>query len=811
MTFSAGVGANIAGTFKLGFDADGNGTIDATTETTADISFDENNWASLDPTLNNSQLIQDALQKLGTDQNIAALQNVVVTATDAHNYLVDFGGVSQDQQLGITQPLLKIPLADANWTSGNLPAVGVLDLTNLQYSTATSVRNPFTVGADTLGMPNIYISPTDPLQTANSIEQAFALTAQYHTIAAVDVQYPDVIATFLSAFPSVKVRPVVKSDGTYDPYSFDITFTGDSGKQNQPELILGLIQDAQNNLIIGGGSVSTIKQSSDVFRVNPEEPDNIYTPLPDKYNQVNPAVAMDADGDFVITWESQVPDSVTQGSKTDIFARRFSPVGIVPLANVSFYADMNLDGVAETPIQGVRALKAPTDPSLTLVDQYTFRVNTFTTNSQFNPSVAMDEFGNFVISWTNEGQLASYFNNISARRFARDGTPQVNPVTNNKAEWAVTNTSSVNNELSYVAMSEDGHFLVTWTRDSYSNPLPQPWGIRVGGNVRAEVYNADGSILDADFSVGGGGYSTAAFDRSNRFTVSWTVSGYDNDTIAYAVTPPSTYAREFDIQGIFPGVPTEIRAEFRVSSALFNPGTTVERWSGYQGFSSVGMDADGDLVITYEGNGPDVVQDSSLGGLDTLIDNAVANYLAGGATNEQAGVYRAYLEAAYEIYRGEANGIMFSDFNTDPQSALNNLFVVSRDAIVNAQRDGNDARWVLDIDGDATSGGFTMRLTSPEVAGFVDMGITVAYLPNNGPVNAADTLTNIQDTLRANQPFGRKLGKKCRIWTGVRISSCLRHCRPHRFRDRFPGRRARDGGINFGDAAFRHEKAGSKR
>ena len=38
---------------------------------------------------------------------------------------------------------------------------------------------------------------------------------------------------------------------------------------------------------------------------------------------------MDLDGNFVITWESVVPDSANYGSVSDIFARRFSPAGFV--------------------------------------------------------------------------------------------------------------------------------------------------------------------------------------------------------------------------------------------------------------------------------------------------------------------------------------------------------------------------------------------------------------------------------------------------------------------------------------------------
>ena len=54
-----------------------------------------------------------------------------------------------------------------------------------------------------------------------------------------------------------------------------------------------------------------LKQSSDTFRVNDPEPQDPGTTRPQFYDQTNPQVAMDLDGNFVITWQSVVPDSVT--------------------------------------------------------------------------------------------------------------------------------------------------------------------------------------------------------------------------------------------------------------------------------------------------------------------------------------------------------------------------------------------------------------------------------------------------------------------------------------------------------------------
>ncbi len=74
--------------------------------------------------------------------------------------------------------------------------------------------------------------------------------------------------------------------------------------------------------------------------------------------QYRPVVAIDADGDFVVAWESRYQD----GSGYGIFARRFAATG------------------ASGP---------------------EFRVNTYTTFSQDYPAIAGDDAGNFVVTWSS--------------------------------------------------------------------------------------------------------------------------------------------------------------------------------------------------------------------------------------------------------------------------------------------------------------------------------------------------------------------------------------------------------------------------
>ena len=95
-------------------------------------------------------------------------------------------------------------------------------------------------------------------------------------------------------------------------------------------------------------------------------------------NQNNPAVAIDADGDFVVTWQSSDQD----GDGNGIYAQRY-----------------NASGVA----QGSE-----------------FLVNTFTTSQQSNSAVAIDADGDFVVTWQSWGQDGSGFG-IYAQRYNASG------------------------------------------------------------------------------------------------------------------------------------------------------------------------------------------------------------------------------------------------------------------------------------------------------------------------------------------------------------------------------------------------------
>ncbi|MEL6703633.1 MAG: T9SS type A sorting domain-containing protein [Bacteroidota bacterium] len=302
-------------------------------------------------------------------------------------------------------------------------------------------------------------------------------------------------------------------------------------------------------------------------------------------DQSAPVVAMDADGDFVVAWQSQGQD----GDGFGIYAQRFAANG--------------------TP-QGSE-----------------FLVNTTTTNNQSAPSVAMDDDGDFVVVWASLSPSGVY-----AQRYAADGTPQggefrVNSVTTSAGsplvamdadgnfaivygtpdgsgqgvfgqrydsignalgtEFQVNTTTTDNQLATSLAMDADGDFVV----------LYQSGDVFVDVNVYAQRYDASGNAQGGEFQVnsfttGNQGDPAVSMDADGDFVVAWesnVISGTSQDGSEYGV-----YAQRFNAAGEAQG------DEFQV-----NTYTTSS-----QGNPTVAVDADGDFVIAWASSGQDDSSDS---------------------------------------------------------------------------------------------------------------------------------------------------------------------------------------------------------
>ena len=171
------------------------------------------------------------------------------------------------------------------------------------------------------------------------------------------------------------------------------------------------------------------------------------TPTP-RATSAAPSVALDADGDFVVAWQSYGQD----GSDYGVFARRFSSAGArpgrrVPGQHLHHEPPAHPVGgagrrrrlrrrLARATARTARATASSPAASraraLALAGE--FQVNTYTTSTQRYPSVAADADGDFVVAWESNGQDGSS-DGVFAQRFAAlaaldiDGNGTLDPLT----------------------------------------------------------------------------------------------------------------------------------------------------------------------------------------------------------------------------------------------------------------------------------------------------------------------------------------------------------------------------------------------
>jgi hypothetical protein len=292
-----------------------------------------------------------------------------------------------------------------------------------------------------------------------------------------------------------------------------------------------------------------------------------------------PAIAMDSDGDFVVTWDSYGQD----GSGYAIYAQRYNSAGVAQgsefrvntwTTSDQVFSAIDVDSDGDFVVTWASgqdgsgfSIYAQRYNSTGVAQGSEFRVNTWTTSTQILPAIAMDDNGNFVITWQSSGQDGGG-NGIYAQRYNNAGVPLGSVFRVNT--WTTSAQSSP-----VIAMDSDGDFVVAW------QSLGQD-GNNYG--IYAQRYNSAGVVQGSEFRVNTWttslqAYPTIAMDNDGNFVVSWESSGQDGSD--YGV-----YAQRYNSVGVAQGT------EFRI-----NTWTTH-----FQNNPAISMDSDGDFVITWQSN-----------------------------------------------------------------------------------------------------------------------------------------------------------------------------------------------------------------
>jgi hypothetical protein len=231
-------------------------------------------------------------------------------------------------------------------------------------------------------------------------------------------------------------------------------------------------------------------------------------------NQTSPAVAITANGDFVVAWDSDGSPG-TDSSDASIQAQRFaangSPQGAQFQVNTyttsyqyapSVAAASDGDFVVVWESYGsygdsdggsIQAQRYASDGSL---QGGQFQVNTYTTSSQIGPQVAAGEDGSFVVAFRSEGSFGTDTDGSStqARRYGANGSPQ-------GAEIQVNTYTTAPQRFTVVAAKANGEFVVGWVSDaspgtdsSYRSIQARqfgPGGLPLGSQFQVNTYTTD--------------------------------------------------------------------------------------------------------------------------------------------------------------------------------------------------------------------------------------------------------------------------------------------------------------------------------
>ena len=220
-------------------------------------------------------------------------------------------------------------------------------------------------------------------------------------------------------------------------------------------------------------------------------------------SQRRPAVASQADGGFVVVWQSFGSDNGDAGYWS-VQAQRFDSGGaalggqilvnttvedtqwkpdVASDASGAFVVVWQSTGEVADPDSSIQGQRFTSD-GMRAGGQ--FQLNTYTTSEQAVPQVSMNSDGAFVVAW-NGADDGDYGPGVRARRFASDGSPSGEDF-------------RVNTDVSYiggpdVAIGPDGDFTVVWASVRTDNGDLQPL------SIQGQRYASDGDLVGENFVV----------------------------------------------------------------------------------------------------------------------------------------------------------------------------------------------------------------------------------------------------------------------------------------------------------------------
>ena len=317
--------------------------------------------------------------------------------------------------------------------------------------------------------------------------------------------------------------------------------------------------------------------------------------------QSKPALAMEDSGNFIVVWESNGQD----GSIFGIFGQRFDSAGVP---------------------QGSE-----------------FPVNSFTTASQGTPAVAVDAAGNFVVVWQSYGQDGSHYS-VRGQRFSAAGTPA-------GVEFQVNSFTTGPQRDPSLAMNDAGDFVVAWQSYLQDGSFYGIFGQR---------YSAAGTALGTEFPVN-------AVTDNNQVVAAVTADGVGNFVVVWEdkAADGSDYGifgQRFDAAGATLG--SQFRANTRTTFQQRNPaiaandaGEFVVTWHSYDQDGSL----DGVFAQRFSAAGNAAASEFQVNSYTT--DRQLLSTVAADGEGRFVVAWRSHLQdgSTYGVYGRRLASLVFAD------------------------------------------------------------------------------------------------------------------------------------------------------
>jgi len=225
--------------------------------------------------------------------------------------------------------------------------------------------------------------------------------------------------------------------------------------------------------------------------------------------QGSPSVGMDSAGNFVIVWQDR------RNLNNDIYFQRYNSIGVPIGPNIL----VNDDNNNKEQLRPAVAMN-PSGKFIIVWEDYRsfgniyFQIynsdgtpqgsNTIATDNTsnikiYNPAVAIDKDGNFVIVWEDNRINVNF--DIFMRRFNSNGVAQGTAVRVNQLFGGSNNCS--NPEIAY---DNFGNFIVTWTRS---------------GLVIFQRYDMNGNTIGVNNTLNYGITPSISINLSGKFVITW--------------------------------------------------------------------------------------------------------------------------------------------------------------------------------------------------------------------------------------------------------------------------------------------------